>query len=160
MRCALALVAFLTAAPGAGARPRPVGRAGPVGPVVWRALRGGGDATAADLQAALDLRGTETACLVEVGASWCGPCQALKPVLANAEAASKGLLQVYCVDVDAEPAVASALAATQLPTCFSVRDGRLVDHFVGMPRSAEELNAFVMRAMADDDDADGAGGRR
>ncbi|KAH8079228.1 hypothetical protein JL720_9494 [Aureococcus anophagefferens] len=60
---------------------------------------------------------------------------------------SKGLLRVYCVDVDSEPAVAAALEVTQMPTVFAVRDGALVDHIVGMPRSAEELQRFVLRAM-------------
>lgn len=122
-------------------------------PLAARALRvahGGGDASAADLQEALDLRGADVAALVEVGAAWCGPCQALKPVLADAARTSKGLLRVYCVDVDAEPAVAAALEVTQMPTVFAVRDGALVDHIVGMPRSAEELQRFVLRAMSED----------
>ena len=48
--------------------------------------------------------------LVFATADWCGPCQALKPVLADAARTSKGLLRVYCVDVDAEPAVALGAA--------------------------------------------------
>ncbi|KAH8055984.1 hypothetical protein JL722_7808 [Aureococcus anophagefferens] len=75
---------------------------------------------------------------------------ALKPVLADAAQTSKGLLRVYCVDVDSEPAVAAALEVTQMPTVFAVRDGALVDHIVGMPRSAEELQRFVLRAMSED----------
>ena len=37
-----------------------------------------------------------------------------------------------------------------MPTVFAVRDGALVDHIVGMPRSAEELQRFVLRAMSED----------
>ena len=37
-----------------------------------------------------------------------------------------------------------------------VRDGKLSDVMVGLPRSAQELAAFVMRAMSDDDAPGGA----
>ncbi|KAH8069502.1 hypothetical protein JL721_5805 [Aureococcus anophagefferens] len=52
------------------------------------------------------------------------PCQALKPVLADAAQTSKGLLRVYCVDVDSEPAVAAALEVAQMPTVFAVATAR------------------------------------
>ena len=117
------------------------------------AARDGADKTmAVEIQEVLDLRGSDTACLLALGAEWCGPCKVLKPLLRKAAEASQGTLILKEIDVDKERPIAEALEATQLPCVYSVRDGKLRDVIVGLPRSHQDLAAFVMRAM------DGEGG--
>jgi len=114
------------------------------------AARDGGDkAMAVEIQEVLDLRGSDTACLIALGAEWCGPCKALKPLLRKAAEASRGQLLLKEIDVDQERPLAEALEATQLPCVYAVRDGKLWDVLVGMPRSHQELAAFVLRAMGE-----------
>ena len=46
------------------------------------AARDGADKTmAVEIQEVLDLRGSDTACLLALGAEWCGPCKVLKRAL-------------------------------------------------------------------------------
>ena len=73
-------------------------------------------------------------------------------MLRKAAEASQGTLILKEIDVDKERPIAEALEATQLPCVYSVRDGKLRDVIVGLPRSHQDLAAFVMRAM------DGEGG--
>mmetsp|Transcript_27367 Transcript_27367/g.82112 ORF Transcript_27367/g.82112 Transcript_27367/m.82112 type:complete len:362 (-) Transcript_27367:58-1143(-) len=107
-------------------------------------LRGG--ATAAELQDVLNLRGSDTACLLAVGA---GP---LKKVLAEAAEASQGTLLLKEIDPEAEAALVQALQAARLPTLYSLRDGRLMEAMVGMPKSMPDLATFIMKAMGGSED--------
>ena len=80
------------------------------------AARDGADKTmAVEIQEVLDLRGSDTACLLALGAEWCGPCKVLKPLLRKAAEASQGTLILKEIDVDKERPIAEALEATQLP---------------------------------------------
>lgn len=81
--------------------------------------------------------------LLDVYASWCGPCKVLGPALEEMAVKSGGLFRLVKVNSDNERVVSGALEVTALPTVFGVRDGRIVNMFQGMPRSQDAMQNFM-----------------
>ncbi|MBM3273881.1 MAG: thioredoxin [Candidatus Sericytochromatia bacterium] len=69
--------------------------------------------------------------LVDFGAEWCGPCQALAPVIAEIAYEFAGQLRVGTVDVDAEPELAAQYGVMGLPTLLIFKGGKPVSRLVG-----------------------------
>lgn len=65
--------------------------------------------------------------LVDLWASWCGPCMRFGPVYDKASEAETNDGIVFAkVDTEAEQALAAALEITSIPTLMAFRDGILV----------------------------------
>ncbi len=88
----------------------------------------------------------EVPVLVDLWASWCGPCRMLSPLVDKLAEAYEGRLKVAKVDIDAEGAVAMQFGVTSIPTLLLFKDGKLVDRSVGLV-PAQALEAFVKQAM-------------
>ncbi|XVF73827.1 hypothetical protein PTKIN_Ptkin13bG0013000 [Pterospermum kingtungense] len=68
--------------------------------------------------------------VVDFTASWCGPCRAIAPVLA--EIAKKLPTVIFLkVDVDELVTVAQDLAIEAMPTFIFLKEGKIVDKVVG-----------------------------
>lgn len=75
--------------------------------------------------------------LVDFWAEWCGPCKVLSPTLESVAEQYAGQVQVFKIDVDANPSVASQFRIRGLPTVLVFKDGQLVDQLVGtQPKEA------------------------
>ena len=61
--------------------------------------------------------------VVDFGAAWCGPCQTLRPVVAQLAADLAGRATVVAVDVDDVPDAAAEFGVATLPTFVVFRDG-------------------------------------
>lgn len=75
--------------------------------------------------------------VVDFGATWCGPCQALAPVIEELaeEYAGKGVKIGKC-DVDEAQDVASRFGIMSVPTILFFKDGEKVDSMMGnQPKS-------------------------
>lgn len=59
-------------------------------------------------------------CIVDFSASWCGPCKMLAPVLEQLSADYAGKLDVYKVDIDQEPELASVFGIQSVPTMLFI----------------------------------------
>ncbi|MFW5845454.1 MAG: thioredoxin family protein [Planctomycetota bacterium] len=68
--------------------------------------------------------------LLKFGATWCGPCQKIKPELA-ALADSEKDLTVIDVDVDHMGDLAGDYNVQSIPAIFLLQDGEVVDSSVG-----------------------------
>ena len=71
--------------------------------------------------------------LVQVHATWCGPCKALTPVLGRIEDQYPDVL-FYRLDVEQAPQVKDDYDITVVPTLLLFKDGELVDRERGVLR--------------------------
>ena len=75
--------------------------------------------------------------LVDFGATWCGPCRALEPIVKELAAEFDGRLKVGSVDIDESRTVASQFGIMSVPTIIFFKDGEVVDKVVGLRPKAE-----------------------
>jgi putative thioredoxin len=69
--------------------------------------------------------------VVDLWASWCGPCKTLGPILEQTIAATEGAVELAKVDVDANPEIARAFQVQSIPAVYALKDGKIVDGFIG-----------------------------
>lgn len=82
--------------------------------------------------------------VVDLWASWCGPCRTLGPILERVIDETSGAVELAKVDVDANPEIAQAFQAQSIPAVFAIKDGQIVDTFVGAVPEAV-VREFVER---------------
>jgi thioredoxin 1 len=70
--------------------------------------------------------------LVDFWAAWCGPCRMVAPIVEELAGEYDGKAVVAKVDVDNNPATASALGIRNIPTILFFKDGKVVDKQVGV----------------------------
>ncbi|HEU4716927.1 MAG TPA: thioredoxin domain-containing protein [Bacteroidia bacterium] len=63
--------------------------------------------------------------LVDFSATWCRPCQMLKPTIETIEAERKGSLTVLKLDADRDSQLADSLRITALPTLMIFNNGKM-----------------------------------
>ena len=69
--------------------------------------------------------------VVDLWAEWCGPCRTLGPILEKVIDSTDGKVVLVKVDTDANPAIAQAFQVQSIPAVYALRDGAVIDGFVG-----------------------------
>jgi thioredoxin len=71
--------------------------------------------------------------IIDFYATWCGPCQKLSPLLERISSAYGGTVVVGKVNVDRCGEVAAKEGIQGIPDVRLIRNGKVVDKFVGLP---------------------------
>lgn len=75
--------------------------------------------------------------LVDLWATWCGPCRMLSPILDEVEEELAGKMTVVKVNVDDADEIAMRYRIMNIPTLLFFKDGQVVDKSVGaLPKAA------------------------
>ena len=91
--------------------------------------------------------------VVDLWAPWCGPCTTLGPMIEKAVADTGGAVELAKVNVDENPRIAEAFQVQSIPAVFAIRDGQVVDQFIGALPEAQ-VTAFVQRLAPAPSEAD------
>jgi thioredoxin 1 len=85
--------------------------------------------------------------LLKFEAEWCGPCQAMKPAIAELASEYGDRLTIATLDIDQNNQTPYRLGVRGVPTVMLFNKGSIVGQKVGLARKAE-LAALVDKQVA------------
>ncbi len=87
--------------------------------------------------------------LVDFWAVWCGPCQAIAPVVDQLAEQYQGKLKVAKLDTDANQETAIRFNVRSIPTIMFFKDGKHVDTVIGAdPRIKSILEGKIQQHLS------------
>lgn len=87
-------------------------------------------------------RSKQVPVVVDLWAEWCGPCKTLGPILEKVIDETGGKVVLVKVDVDTNRQTAEAFQAQSIPAVYALKDGKVVNGFVGAQPEAS-VREFV-----------------
>ncbi|MCB0966375.1 MAG: tetratricopeptide repeat protein [Ilumatobacter sp.] len=110
------------------------------------------DVTDATFQTDVIDKSLTTPVVVDLWATWCGPCQTLTPILEKVVGETNGKVELVKIDIDANPGVAQAFRVQSIPMVVAFDGGQPVDAFMGA-QGEHEVREFVQRLLPTDAEA-------
>lgn len=85
---------------------------------------------------ATEVNDSDLPVLVDFGATWCGPCRALAPIVEKLAGEFDGKLKVGAVDIDQARNTAAQFGIMSVPTLIFFKNGEVVDKITGVQPEA------------------------
>ncbi len=102
------------------------------------------DVTDATFEQEVVERSKSVPVVIDLWAPWCGPCRTLGPIIEKVVADTRGKVALCKVNVDENPGISQAFRVQSIPAVFAVKDGQVVDTFVGaLPE--HQIREFVSK---------------
>jgi thioredoxin 1 len=80
--------------------------------------------------------------LVDFSAEWCGPCKMMPPILKEVKDRLGESVTILKIDIDRNPAVASAYGIQSVPTLMVFREGEVKFRQSGVMQAAQIKNVL------------------
>ncbi len=80
--------------------------------------------------------------LLDVWATWCGPCKAIAPIVEELSEEFAGQVEFFKADADENPDLAKKLRVMSIPNLMIFKEGKVAARHVGFT-DAEELRNWV-----------------
>ena len=80
--------------------------------------------------------------VVDLLATWCGPCRMLAPIVSELASEYDGKIVVGKCDVEENEDIAMEFGVRNIPTLLFFKDGKLVDKFVGSAKKPALVEKF------------------
>lgn len=80
--------------------------------------------------------------LLDVWATWCGPCKAIAPIVEELSKEFEGQVEFFKADADENPELAKKLRVMSIPNLMIFKEGKVAARHVGFT-DAEELRNWV-----------------
>lgn len=90
------------------------------------------DVDTAEFQEMVLDRSKQAPVIVDFWAPWCAPCRQLGPMLEKLIDEAGGAVTLAKINVDDNQSLAGEFGVSGIPAVFAVRDGEVVDSFVGL----------------------------
>ncbi len=100
------------------------------------------DVTDATFQNDVIQKSADVPVVIDLWAPWCGPCKTLGPILDKVVDATDGQVVLVKVNIDENPGVARAFEVQSIPAVYAMRNGEIVNRFVGA-QPEREVEQFV-----------------
>ena len=84
----------------------------------------------------------ERPALIDFYAPWCGPCKSLSPVLDELAKEYEGRIAVAKCDIEEADDLTMEYGIRNVPTVIFIKDGKVVDKFVGSKSKGEVQAKF------------------
>lgn len=95
---------------------------------------------------------SEVPVLVYFGATWCGPCRMLGPIMESIAETMKDKAKVLKIDVDDNPNTSSVFGITAVPTVIFFDKGEVVEKFSGVKQA--NVYTDILESMIGGSDED------
>ena len=80
--------------------------------------------------------------LLDVSATWCGPCKMIAPVVDELSEEFAGKVEFYNADADENPELTRSLRVMSIPNLMIMKEGKVTARQVGF-QSAEALKEWL-----------------